>query len=100
MEQEKVNSTSQFDIQIILKLTEQEARALLSIVRYGSNAFLEVFYKSLGKSELESHEKGIHSLFETILKELPKHLQKADDVRSLWRGEKIAVTKEMAALIK
>lgn len=80
-----VKSTSQFDVQIILKLNEKEARALKGITEYGAASFLEVFYKSLGKTYLQEHEEGVVSLFETIKEELPKHLKKIDETRKIWR---------------
>ncbi len=87
----KIKSTSQFDIQVILKLSEQEARALLAITDYGTDSFLKSFYKTLGQEALKPHESGIMSLFDTIKQELPKHLTKADDIRDVWRGDKQAV---------
>jgi len=85
METSKIKSSSNFDINVILKLSEIEARALHGIVQYGSASFLEVFYTHLGRICLEDHEKGIISLFETIKTELPKHLKKADMTRKIWR---------------
>jgi hypothetical protein len=86
----EIKSTSQFNVQIQLQLTEDEARALEAIVGYGVEEFLKCFYEHLGKHYLEPHEKGVESLFETIKNELPKHLQKADDVRDVWSGKKNA----------
>lgn len=86
---EKVNSTSQMDFQVILKLTEKEARALQAITVYGTKEFLETFYKYLGKSYLQAHEDGVKSLFETIKKDLPAHLNKMDKCRDLWRTESL-----------
>lgn len=88
---DSINSTSQFDVQVILKLSEKEARALHAITVYGTEEFLKCFYSHLGKSYLEPHESGIVSLFETIKKELPRHLDRADDVRAVWKGNKKAV---------
>lgn len=84
---EKINSTSNMDFQVILKLTEQEARALNAITVYGADQFLEFFYKSLGKAYLQPHESGVKSLFATIGSELPKHISKFDKCRELWRTE-------------
>jgi len=93
---EKVRSTSQFSAQVILVLTEQEARALKEIVAYGTKSFLEVFYKNLGKCSLQEHEEGVKSLFETIRTELPHHLTKMDDARGVWNGTKIAMPKNLS----
>jgi DNA-directed RNA polymerase alpha subunit len=85
MTNEKIKSTSSLEVNIILKLTETEARALKAITVYGAKPFLEVFYEKLGKSYLQPYEKGVISLFETIDQELPQHLKKADDARNIWR---------------
>ena len=90
MSEKKVNSTSQFEFQVTLRLNETEARALLEITAYGSENFLHVFYKNLGQDGLRPHEKGVHSLFDLLRVELPKHLKKFDDMRDVWKGEKSA----------
>lgn len=84
---EKVKSESQFELKINLQLTEVEARALKELTVFGTEPFLKVFYEKLGKTSLQSHEKGIISLFETIKSELPKHLNKADKVRKILIDE-------------
>ena len=83
-----VNSTSQMDFQVVLKISEKEARALQALTVFGSKSFLEVFYKYLGKTDLFAHEEGLKSLFETIREELPYHLDKMDKCRELWRSTK------------
>lgn len=84
MSESKINSTSNFEVSITLKLTEVEARALGQLTVYGTPTFLKVFYEKLGKSYLQPHEKGIISLFETIRKELPQHIAKADKARKVY----------------
>lgn len=95
METNKIKSTSQFEFQVIFKLNEKEARALKAITAYGEKSFLEVFYKYLGKCELEDHEEGVKSLFETIKAELPQHLSLFDDIRKMWRTVKEAVAEKV-----
>lgn len=68
------------DFEVTLKLTLEEARALKEITGYGHKQFLEGYYKQLGKSYLQPHEKGVISLFETINKELPTQLYKANQM--------------------
>ena len=48
----QVKSKIDLDIKINLELTIPEARALNEMVKYGSKAFLEGYYKQLGKSYL------------------------------------------------
>lgn len=80
---EKINSTSTIEISVVLKLTEAEARALQAMTVYGHKPFLEGFYEKLGKSYMKPYESGVISLFDTIKKEMPKHLRKIDDVRNI-----------------
>ena len=82
----KINSVSSIELDVTIKLNESEARALLTITSYGHQPFIDWFYKNLGKSYLKPHETGLVSLFETIKRELPKHLNKADDARKLLKG--------------
>jgi len=84
---EKIKSQSQFELKINIELTEDEARALKEFTVFGTDAFLKVFYENLGKTTLSRHEKGVISLFETIRKEIPKHLNKADKVRKILIDE-------------
>lgn len=73
---------------IILKLDEQEARALMGLTEYGEDAFLEIFYTKMGKTPLKPHEGGLRSLFRTLKAELPQHLKKMDKARAALQDEK------------
>jgi hypothetical protein len=79
----EVKSTGRVTIDILLKLSEEEAGALEAIAGYGAKEFLNVFYAHLGKSYLQPYEKGLFSLFATIRAELPRHLKKAAEARKL-----------------
>jgi hypothetical protein len=81
---EITKSISNFTFEVILKLSEKEARALKAITEYGIKNFTEVFYEKLGKSVLAPYEDGLKELFETAKEELPKHLSKFDKVRKVW----------------
>lgn len=87
----KARSISTFTQQIEITISEKEAGALDALTKYGTDAFLEVFYKNLGKSYLQPHEEGLRLLFETIKKEIPLHLAKGKDVRDIIEGRKIAI---------
>lgn len=84
---EKIKSVSTFEVKINLELTEVEARALEAITVYGTKSFLDYFYRDLGKHYLQPHEKGVYSLFETIKSELPKHLNKANEIREIIKNK-------------
>ena len=76
----EIKAKLDLEIKITLELTLSEARALNEMVKYGSKAFLEGYYKQLGKSYLQPHEKGVVSLFETVKGNLPYKLYNADKI--------------------
>ena len=80
----KIRSQSKVTSEVVLVLTEEEARALYNIVGYGHKPFTDWFYENLGKNYLKPHEQGLISLFETIKKELPQHLSRIDKARKVF----------------
>jgi len=83
----RVITTSKVEMKITIELSEVEARALEAIAGYGPSKFKEWFYKNLGKHYLEPHSIGVDSLFATVKKELPYHLNKIDEVRKLLKDK-------------
>lgn len=81
----KIKSVSNINVDIDMRLTEIEARALEALTVYGTQTFLDVFYRKLGKTYLQPHQSGLISLFETIKNEVPRHLEKIDKVRKLLK---------------
>jgi hypothetical protein len=67
-----------FNATINIELTESEAKALDAIAGYGSNVFLDVFYRKLGKHYLKPHENGLISLFDKVRTELPGQVDKVN----------------------
>ena len=63
-----------------MTLTEEEARALMELPAYGTDAFLSYFYRGLGKTYLEEHEDGLRSLFKSIDTKLKPLIYKVDTV--------------------
>lgn len=82
-----VESNATIDFKVFLKLNEPEARALAALTTYGDKAFLEMFYKTLGKSYLEPHESGLKSLFKSIDRNLPKHLERMEETRKIFKSK-------------
>ncbi len=76
-----VKSKIDLDIKIILELSISEARALNEMVKYGDKAFLEGYYKQLGKSYMQPYENGVKSLFTTIKENLPYKLRDIDQIK-------------------
>lgn len=67
--------------EITLKINEAEARALDAMFSYGANAFLEGFYKCLGKAYVQPHENGVRSLHDTIRAQLAGPLATVTECR-------------------
>lgn len=62
----KSSVESSISAQVYLVLSEFEARALLAITAYGVDAFIDCFFKNLGKAYLEDHVDGLKALFKSI----------------------------------
>jgi len=80
----KVLSNSKVEMTVTLVLTEVEARALAIMPCYGAKAFLEGYYKHLGKHYMKPYEQGIIDLFDSINRQLPAHIRKADAARKAF----------------
>lgn len=68
-------------------VSEEEARALNALTVYGFKQFTEVFYEKLGVTYMKPHHKGLESLFNTIKKEIPKHLVRMDNTRKTFNSK-------------
>lgn len=80
----KATSTATIEAKIKFECSEEEARALLAITKYGADHFLAFFKKSLG-SGLEEHSKAVKVLFSTLQTNLPKHLANIDEARKHFK---------------
>lgn len=85
----KVSLSSKIEFEVTLKLTEEEAKALNTIVGYGPDKFVEWFYKNLGQAYLKPHEQGMRSLFETARRELAYPISTIDRVKKAWEEHEI-----------
>ena len=80
----KIELKSNMEFEIVLKLNEEEARALNAITLYGSKQFLECFYKHLGEHYLKPHKQGLISLFDVVNQNLSEPLNVIDKCRKVW----------------
>jgi hypothetical protein len=78
---------SAITVDLVISLTEDQARALDALVGYGTHAFLKVFYTHMGEAYLKPHEKGLISLFETIKEVVPRELATVEHARQLLSEE-------------
>lgn len=72
------------EVSATIKLTEVELRALEALVGYGTDAFIDQFYKVMGKFYLQPHEAGIRSLFKVIQHDLNPILERADAAKKAF----------------
>lgn len=78
---EVVKTVVKIDCDIHIKLTYEEAAALIDIVGYGAEPFLNAFKEHLGKHYITKHQDGIRSLFPKIWDKLPKQLYQVEEIR-------------------
>ncbi len=83
-----IQCKTQVTFSAMLTLSEVEMRALDALVGYGTEPFIDHFYKTLGKAYLEDHVAGIRSLFDTIKSNVPTHLANVDEMRKRLREAK------------
>lgn len=69
------------EVEVVMRLSEAEVRALEALAGYGTDGFLEVFYKHMGKHYLQPHESGLRSLFEGVKEHLPPIMARTNDAR-------------------
>lgn len=72
-----------------ITLNEAEMGALDALAGYGTDTFLRVFYKEMGKSYLEPHEAGLRSLFEAA-GACRRLFNAAADARAVFEGKMVA----------
>lgn len=85
-----------------IELSEVEMRALEAMVGYGVQPFLDMFYQHLGKHYMQPYEAGIRSLFNTIGRDIPSVLRRADAARQAFALDEpvIRSRKDHEALIQ
>lgn len=79
---------------IVIVLTEEEAGALDALAGYGTQPFLDAFYREIGSSYLAPYEGGLRSLFDSVRNgpcSVRAILQKAREARQVFSGQKVAV---------
>ncbi|HUX11236.1 MAG TPA: hypothetical protein VMW51_11365 [Terriglobia bacterium] len=89
----KIEGRPDLGIDLMIRLTESEARALDALAGYNFETFLETFYQKIGRAYLEPHEDGLRSLFIAIRDKsgIRAVLSRMDACRSVWNGTKVAI---------
>lgn len=80
-------------LEVVLIISESEARALDALAGYGDDAFIKQFYEHLGKHYMEPHEKGLRLFLKTIREGsgIGSVLSRMDDARQVFDGSKVAL---------
>jgi hypothetical protein len=81
----KAKSKPVLSVSITIEVDEEEARALDALAGYGDNAFIEMFYKSLGKHYMQPYEDGLRSFLKTIRSAVAPALNDVDKARSFLK---------------
>lgn len=78
------------ELHITLELTYDEAKALEALAGYGTNPFVEAFFKVMGKAYLQPHVKGLASVFD-VFRGLPSITDRYEKAQEVFAGTRIAV---------
>lgn len=80
----RITQRPSINLDVSIKLTESEVRALDALAGYGADAFLTEFYQKMGRHYMEPHEAGLRSLFDTIRSELPPIMRRLDAAKQAF----------------
>lgn len=96
----EINFRKIVTVEATLTLTEDEICALDALAGYGTEAFLNCFYKNMGRHYLERHEKGLLSLFDKVRQTAAPALGAAAFARRTLQVEEVRRMQERQALLK
>ncbi len=65
----------------LIKLDEEEVRALDALAGYGTDEFIQAFYKVMGRSYLEPFEGGLRSFLDGIRPVCGEAIARVDQAR-------------------
>jgi hypothetical protein len=82
------NVSSEVHFKIKMDLTESEARALDALACYGTDEFIDFFYKHMGKSYLSPHEAGLRSLFDKVKSDMSASIGRINHAKIVLKGLK------------
>ncbi|MNF39607.1 hypothetical protein D3C87_1472720 [compost metagenome] len=82
-EQPVVSVTAHFTV------TESELRALEALTGYGTDQFLEFFYKNMGTTYMKPHEAGLREFFSSIRNIACPIIKRADAARAVFAKDHI-----------
>lgn len=81
------------ELNVVMRLTESEVRALDALAGYGDDAFVKVFYEGLGEAYMRDHEVALRSFLKSCREQLPIQLHHVGEARKVFSGQADAVPK-------
>lgn len=96
----QITPRAKIEVTATFEFSEHELRALDALIGYGTDPFLEVFYKHLGRAYMQPNEDGLRSLFKSIADQLGGILRRTEDARRVFNGERVAISVEASERFK
>jgi uncharacterized protein (DUF2164 family) len=85
---------SKIELTLTVNLSEAEVRAFDALVGYGTDQFLEFFYKNMGTAYMKPNEQGLRDLFATMRGNCADAIQRIDAARKAFATENYVVKKK------
>jgi hypothetical protein len=82
----KIEQRPKVELELVLTISEGEARALDALSGYNIDTFIKTFYEQLGKHYMTPHEQSLRKFLETIHKEVPQYLGRLDDAKKAFNS--------------
>ncbi len=82
----KIEGRPTLELEVIIRLTEKEARAVEALGGYGEDAFVKFFYENLGRTYMQPYEEGLRSFLKTTGM-LNTWLRRIDKSRKVFNEE-------------
>jgi protein-tyrosine-phosphatase len=84
----KIIERASINYDVVLALSEQEAKALLAITSYGTEYFLKMFYDHFGRDKLKPYEQGLNELFKSVRDIIPDINERVFEARKIFNKER------------
>lgn len=89
----KATPAATIELTLSVTLTEAEVRAFDALMGYGTDQFLEFFYKDMGTHYMKPNEAGLRSLFATMKPQCHNAIARVTAARKAFQYEEYEVRK-------
>ncbi len=83
----KIHGMPKIEMDLTIRLTEEEARAIHAMGGYGDDEFVKTFYHGLGTAYMQEHEQGLRSFLRTS-HELGNWLNRLNKARQVFEDQR------------